>query len=353
MQNGDILILKGADVISLLANRELEIISTVRAAYEAHARGLSSLPHSLFLTFPDNSRNRIIALPAYLGDGFGVAGLKWVSSFPGNLSMNLDRASAVVILNSHLTGRPEAIIEGSIINAKRTAASAALAAQTLHDISKPVSVGMIGCGVINFEIVRMLRAVIPKILRVTVFDIDPARAEHFKGECLATFNELEVEVATNINTVLSESSLISFATTSASPHIHDLSLCAPGTTLLHISLRDLAPEVILSCDNVVDDIDHVCRAQTSIHLTEQQVGDRKFIRCALADILLGRYSQRKEPDVVSIFSPFGLGVLDIAVGKLIQQLGMEQGKGIVIESFLPSSWSDKADSVTKVGSDQS
>src|SRR6185369_2425828 len=104
------------------------------------------------LGFPEQQRNRIIALPAYLGGSFEVCGLKWVSSFPGNLDRGMDRASALVILNSPLSGRLEAILEASRINAKRTAASAALAARQLQAGKQTNRLGVIGCGPINFEV---------------------------------------------------------------------------------------------------------------------------------------------------------------------------------------------------------
>src|SRR5262245_2696138 len=66
MRYGSILILNGDEVGSLLSGRMGAIIDAVQFAYEAHARGLSSLPHSTFLRFPESDCNRIIALPAYL-----------------------------------------------------------------------------------------------------------------------------------------------------------------------------------------------------------------------------------------------------------------------------------------------
>jgi ornithine cyclodeaminase len=324
-------------VATLLSGHERELLAVVRAAYAAHASGESSLPHSTFLRFPGDQTNRIIALPAYLGQEFGVAGIKWVASFPGNLDRGLDRASAVTILNSRQTGRPEAIIEGSIISAKRTAASAALAASVLQNGSDASSVGLIGCGLINFETMRFLLAVNPGRKTLVLFDTETSHARRFAHLCRSAFEGVKVEIAPDAKTVLENAPLISLATTATSPHIFDLSSCQKGSTILHVSLRDLSPEVILACENIVDDVDHVCRAQTSIHLAEQLVGNRDFIKGTLADFLQ-QGAKRERTDGIAIFSPFGLGVLDIAVGKFVLDLALKSELGTLIQSFLPDPW---------------
>jgi ornithine cyclodeaminase/alanine dehydrogenase-like protein (mu-crystallin family) len=150
---------------------------------------------------------------------------------------------------------------------------------------------------------------------------------------------VRVELAEDHKAALRDSLLTSIATTALAPHISELDDCPPRSVILHISLRDLTPELILSCDNVVDDVDHVCRAQTSVHLAEQQVGHRDFMRCTLAQILKGRAPARNGS--VCVFSPFGLGVLDLAVGKLAHDLALQQGREQWISSFLPDPWTEQ------------
>jgi ornithine cyclodeaminase len=124
------------------------------------------------------------------------------------------------------------------------------------------------------------------------------------------------------------------ATTAATPHISDLSMCLPNATILHVSLRDISPEAILESANVVDDADHVCRAGTSVYLAEQLVGHRDFITATLAEVLSGEKTIEREQRPV-IFSPFGLGVLDVAVAKLVTTLAVESQVGTVLDSFIP------------------
>jgi ornithine cyclodeaminase len=337
MRNGSVLILNGDEVDSLLSERMGEILDTVQSAYESHAGGSSSLPHSTFLRFPDSDRNRIIALPAYLGGDRGGAGVKWVSSFPDNLSKGLARASAVIVLNSTVTGAPEAIIEGSVISARRTAASAALAAKYLHGHLETDRVGIVGCGLISFEILRFLLAVFPGLKTASVYDLDDRQSEKFKERARRAFDGLDVRVAGDMPSLFESASLVALATTAIRPHITASTGIQPRSTILHISLRDLAPEVILECDNVVDDIDHVCRADTSVHLAEKTVGNRDFIRCTLADITLGKAAPRIDCSSPAVFSPFGLGILDIAVARLAYDLAILQDRGLVLDSFAPSS----------------
>jgi ornithine cyclodeaminase len=177
------LILSNADVRHVLDGEEEAVLAAVRRAYVEHERGATAVPESLFLRFPDNTRDRIIALPAYLGGAEPVAGMKWIASFPGNVAAGMERASAVVVLNSPDTGRPLCLLEGSVISARRTAASAALASATLPGAAPVTGVTVVGCGVINTEVLRFLRAVHPSLREVAVFDLDADRAGAFAGRC--------------------------------------------------------------------------------------------------------------------------------------------------------------------------
>ncbi len=296
----------------------------------------TALPHSSFLRFPGDSLNRIIGLPGFVGEGIDTAGMKWISSFPGNVSQGMARASAVMILNSCATGRAEAILEASLISAQRTAASAALGAQVLTSETRPSRVGLVGTGVINREVARYLLALLPEIDSFVLFDLSQERAAECQAALQERFLGPRIEVAASLEEMLESCPLVSFATTAIQPYLADLSVCPPGACLLHLSLRDMTPEVILTSNNVVDDPDHACRAETSVHLAETKTGSRDFIWCTLAELLLGEAPTKPLREAPIVVSPFGLGVLDLAVAQWVLERARASNLGVTVANFFPS-----------------
>ena len=118
---------------------------------------------------------------------------------------------------------------------------------------------------------------------------------------------------------------------STEPHVRDLSWFEHNPLVLHVSLRDLAPEILLASTNVVDDIEHCLKANTSPHLAEQLAGNRDFLLGTLDDVMAGRATVPADQPL--IFSPFGLGVLDLAVGKNVYDKVVSSGDLHVIEDF--------------------
>jgi ornithine cyclodeaminase len=328
------MVIRHAEVARVLSGRHAQIGAIVRQAYQTHDEGRTALPHSVFLRFPGGPADRIIALPAYLADEPPVAGVKWISSFPANIGNGLPRASGVIVLNDAANGRAEALVETSLISAVRTAAGVALATEVLCD-APLARLAFIGCGVINREVLGFLAASAHDFTRVTVFDTDPARAAGFGEACRAAMPRAEVRTAADAEEALAGQDLVSIATTAAVPHL-DLDACAPGTTVAHLSLRDIRTDSILRAQNVVDDPDHVCRESTSLHLAEQETGGRGFIDGSIGAIARGAAGFRRDPKRVLVFSPFGLGVLDLALARHVLAEAMRLGLGVAVEDFHPA-----------------
>jgi ornithine cyclodeaminase len=97
-------VIPGSQVDRVLAGREKQLVELVTTAYRLHGAGETVNPPSYFLRFPERPDSRIIALPASIGGDIRVDGLKWISSFPANVTSGLPRASAVLILNDPATG---------------------------------------------------------------------------------------------------------------------------------------------------------------------------------------------------------------------------------------------------------
>ncbi|MEU0032829.1 MULTISPECIES: 2,3-diaminopropionate biosynthesis protein SbnB [unclassified Streptomyces] len=330
-------VISGAQVQQALGGRERQIVDLVEAAYRLHGAGDSVNPPSYFLRFPDRPADRIIALPASIGGPIRVDGMKWISSFPGNVQAGIPRASAVLVLNDHDTGYPFACLESSVISATRTAASAALAADRLsRGRPRPTRVGFVGTGLIARYIHTFLAGTGWAFDTVGVHDLSADSAAGFSGYLReagagTTGHVPRITVHDSAEELIRASDLVVFATVAGEPHVTDPDWFSHHPLVLNVSLRDLAPEVLLAAANIVDDVEHCLKADTSPHLAEQLTGGRDFLDGTLDDVLTGRVTPPADRTV--IFSPFGLGVLDLAVGKYVYDEVAGRGDLRLVDDF--------------------
>jgi len=238
----------------------------------------------------------------------------------------------VLILNDYETGYPFAILESAGLSAARTAASAALAAYWLNGRSrKAQSLGIVGTGFIARYVYDFLIDAGWAIKKVRLYDTSPAESERFKSTVCRPEHHRAVTVVPHVAELLSSSDLIVFTTVAPIPHVADTRLFDHNPVVLHISLRDLHPDILLRSQNVVDDVEQVMKANTSPHLTAELTGNRNFVTGTLAEIMQGQKSVNRSRPI--IFSPFGLGVLDVAVGKWAYDQAVARGEDQRISDF--------------------
>jgi N-[(2S)-2-amino-2-carboxyethyl]-L-glutamate dehydrogenase len=326
----DLAVVTGATVRRILDGQEDLVLNAIQDAYVAHGMGQTRCPGTQPL-FANGGR--FFAMPGSLGNGSPIVGLKWVASFAGNIATGAERASALLIANDAHTGLPIAIVDGTLISAKRTAASAAVTLRALAVSSSIESIALVGCGPINYEIFRFV-AHLFRVHRVLLVDLQPARAESFRRRLE---NEIPgiTAVAARLDEALQTADVVSIATNATVPHIAEVP--QRPFIILHISLRDLAPSIIVRCDNIVDDIEHVCTANTSIHLAAQESGHRDFIRATIPGLLSGAKTYRPG-NVPTVVSPFGLAILDLAVLREVLARVDNDAESICVSGFGESVW---------------
>lgn len=299
----------------------------VRRTYRLHADGATVNPFSSFLRFPEAPTDRIIALPASVRGDDPATGIKWIASWPGNPGRGLPRASAVLLLNDERTGYPYAVLESSLISASRTAASAVVAAEELIGTRSAPAVSVVGAGQIARHVLAFLRDLGWEVGEVVLHDRDPGRTAATARWLATAWPAVRVRRAADCEDAVRSGGLVVFATVASRPHVEDPSWFDHRPVVLHLSLRDLAADVLLAAANVTDDVGHALREGTSMELARR--ADPGFtVDATIGDLLCGRATVDRS--ATRIFAPFGLGCLDMAVGQWVER---HQPPAAVVEGF--------------------
>lgn len=180
----DFLYLNEKDMIEAGVLDAAGCIETMRDTMELFGKkdfllgGPNADEHGLQMNFPqksdiegfpldDGPDRRFMAMPAYLGGRFHIAGQKFYGSNSHNAALGLPRSILMVTLSDVDTGAPKAIMSANLLSAMRTGAMPAMAATYLANEDSEV-LSLLGPGVINKCALMCYMEVLPNIKKIKI-----------------------------------------------------------------------------------------------------------------------------------------------------------------------------------------
>jgi ornithine cyclodeaminase len=283
-------------------------------------------PIKSYLRFND-LKNRIIAMPAYIGGKFNIAGIKWIASFPDNINKHLPRASSTVIINDSQTGQVISIIQTSLLSIIRTVSVSALVIKHFLEARKlhHITIGIIGWGPIGQYHLKMCEDMfIDKISKIQIYDIKRVNKNDIKS-----INSDKIFITENWQDAFIDSDIVITCTVSENRYI-DIKP-KPGSLLLNVSLRDYKLDVFPYVKEliIVDNWEEVCRENTDIELFHNQAGLKKTDTKSIEDIVLKNAMYDPNNSTV-MFNPMGMAIFDIAMAKHYLDLAIQKNIGTTL-----------------------
>lgn len=305
-----------------------EIVTVIENATKCLSKNDFAQPIKPYLRYRD-LRNRIIAMPAFIGGGINRSGIKWIASFPDNIKNNIPRAHSIVILNDAGTGKPEAIINTALISIIRTAGvtgSIIKAYSKVRDL-KDINIGIIGWGPIGQNHFKMVTELLgDKIANIFLYDLNAIDINTINS----AYKE-KIHIMGCWKDAYKDADIFMTCTVSKEPYI-DMKP-KRGSLQLNISLRDYKTDIYdyVKGNIIVDDWDEVCREKTDIEMLNIEKGLKKEDTKSIVDVICNDCFRNYSKDDAIMFNPMGMATFDIAVGSYYVNKASELNIGQVLE----------------------
>ena len=329
MSATDFLYLSQEDVVAAGGTDMAAMVDVIERAFAVKADGGVRMPPKVMITWADEPgteelHGRIMAMPAYIGGEFDVAGLKWIPSVPDNPSRNgLPRANALVLLTDRTTGLPLAVMDGTVVSAMRTGAVTGVALRHLADPGTAVAC-LLGAGVLAHTQLAALRVVLPSLREVRVYDPDAERCRRFCERAGAP-----VRPAATAEEAVRGAGAVVPATMAVEPSFA-AGWIAPGATVVLVSSLDGPLDLQAVTDLlVVDDWEHESthEGRYAERLVAAGLVPADGSRAVeLADIVAGRHPGRTSAAERIVVTPVGLAMDDVAAAWHV--LAGARGRGL-------------------------
>ena len=297
---------------------------------------------------------RFMAMPAYLGGSFQMAGVKCYGSNRENVSRGLPRSILMITLMDKETGAPVSFMSGNLISSMRTGAGPGVGARHLANPDSEV-VAIIGCGVIGRSCLRGILAAMPGIKQVNIYDPYAGErvAEQIKGEYPDLFNVL---VCNSVEEAVWGTDIINVATSGDVTPMIEYKWLKPGALLSFPASIRLSEDLVAKSTQVADNfimhkewIDEgkvICNGD--IYANKERFikevddvaaywqfavdkGELKFEDIKeLGAIVNGKVKGRTSHDEIIVFGQGGMPIEDVAWSTVVYHRAVEKYLGVYL-----------------------
>lgn len=319
--------------------------------------GINGNSHGSMVMFPSSSPfpempldgpdRRFMAMPAYLGGKFDMAGMKWYGSNVENKEKGLPRSILTLILNDKDTGAPLAFMSANILSAYRTGAVPGVGFRYFAKEDAD-TIGIVGPGVMSKTALAAAMAVRPSLKTVKVKGRGKASLEHFMENVKSDYPGVHVYAVDTIEEAVRDSDIVSVSTSSPTgdPSLYpfiDESWIKPGAMIeTTAALRFEDDFLINRARTVTDNImlyeaweeEMKPNAYNTIPIPAVKVED--LIAAGrmkpeqiddLGDVLLGKIPVHRKENEIVIYSVGGMPTEDVAWGTVVYQNALKMGIG--------------------------
>lgn len=311
-----------------------ETIQAMKNAYASLSSGKATVPLRTQLPIPKREALGIF-MPAHVDamDEEALA-IKVVSIFPENLKQGEPLIYAAVLVLDPTTGRPTALLEGSMLTAIRTGASSGAAIDLLSRTDSSV-LAVFGAGAqgrTQMEAACSVR----RIVKVWIYDMIPEKANALAEEMAGSGTiPTNIQVATTPFEATREADIICTATTATTPVFKDNDI-KPGTHISGIGsytpeMQEVPAETLLRSYVVVDSRSAtLAEAGDLIQPIRAGIFNENHIAAELGEIVLKRKQGRQNPEQITFFKSVGVAVQDAAAAQLALKNASAMGLGSTV-----------------------
>ena len=319
--------------------------------------GANGNSHGSMVMFPEKSPfpempvdgpdRRFMAMPAYLGGKFDMAGVKWYGSNVSNKEKGLPRSILMLILNDKDTGAPLAFMSANILSAYRTGAVPGVGFKYFAK-EDAETIGIVGPGVMSKTALAAAIAVRPTLKNVKVKGRGKASLHKFIEQAKEDYPQLNIYGVDTIEEAVRDSDIVSVSTSSPTgdpslyPYIAE-EWIKPGAIIESTAALRFDDDFIINRARTVTDNIKLYEAWEeemkpnayntvpipAVHVEDliaegkmksEQIDD-------LGDVLLGNVPRKRKEDEIVIYSVGGMPTEDVAWGTIVYRNALEKGIG--------------------------